>query len=84
MLWPNMEHIGMKLYHYSDNRLRTIKTKGAQGRVSKLEMKEADKIAGFMEEVGPYYKHLSFFFDPILEILPRYLVKDIASGLKEM
>ncbi len=71
-----MEHIGMKLYHYSDNRLRTIKTKGAQGRVSKLEMKEADKIAGFMEEVGPYYKHLSFFFDPI----PRNIAEIFGKG----
>ena len=66
----------MKLYHYSDTRLTYIKTKGAQGRVSKLEMKEADKIAGFMEEVGPYYKHLSFFFDPI----PRNIAEIFGKG----
>lgn len=66
----------MKLYHYSDTRLTYIKTKGAQGKVSKLEMKEADKIAEFMEEVGPYYKHLSFFFDPI----PRNIAEIFGKG----
>lgn len=66
----------MKLYHYSDTCLTYIKTKGAQGKVSKLEMKEADKLAEFMEEVGPYYKHLSFFFDPI----PRNIAEIFGKG----
>ena len=66
----------MKLYHYAVTKLPMIKSKGAQGIVSKLEMKEADRLAKEMEEVGPYYQHLSFFFDPI----PRNIAKIFGKG----
>lgn len=66
----------MKLYHYAITKLPMIKTKGAQGVVSKLEMKEADRLAKMMEEVGPYYQHLSFFFDPI----PRNIATIFGKG----
>ena len=66
----------MKLYHYSTEKLPSIKTKGAQGKLSKLEMREAKRIADFMEEVGPYYAHISFFFDPI----PRNIAEIFGKG----
>lgn len=66
----------MKLYHYAVTKLPMIKSKGTQGIVSKLEMKEADRLAKEMEEIGPYYQHLSFFFDPI----PKSIAKIFGKG----
>lgn len=66
----------MKLYHYSTEKLQSIKTKGAQGKLSKLEMREAKRIADLMEDVGPYYAHISFFFDPI----PRNIAEIFGKG----
>lgn len=55
----------MLLYHYNPKPLDALKTSEARGSLSSEKIKRADEMASFRRDVGPYYKHISFFFDPI-------------------
>lgn len=53
----------MKLYHYSSERYTVLKTKRKQLKVTEKDRIEAAKNKDLA--IGPYYDHISFFFDPI-------------------
>lgn len=53
----------MKLYHYSSERYTVLKTKRKQLKVTEKDRIEAAKHKDLA--IGPYYDHISFFFDPI-------------------
>lgn len=55
----------MLLYHYSPESLSSLKTPLARGGLDADKIKRADEMAVFRGAVAPYYKHISFFFDPI-------------------
>lgn len=59
----------MKLYHYSKKKLSELLTRELQGVVTEEERKDPDMV----RIPGPYYDHVSLFFDPI----PSEILGDI-------
>lgn len=68
---------GLKLYHYSKEQYDVLKTKELTTPISKEDRHKAIERALFTKDPGPYYQHISFFFEPApLDILGRIFGKD--------
>lgn len=55
----------MKLYHYSKEPFSELKTVRYRKQLSKEEIENATRIMNFRQEIGLYFDHISFFFEPI-------------------
>lgn len=66
----------MLLYHYAKEPYEQLKTKQQQGNLTLKEIEEGERIAAFRSDIGPYYNHISFFFEPApLDILGTLFAK---------
>jgi hypothetical protein len=57
------------LYHYSDKRFAELQTLLAQRALTKKEIVEYDRKMKREYGFGEYYKHISFFIDPVPTML---------------
>lgn len=62
----------LKLYHYSKDKYDELKTKELTTPMSREERQRAIERAKFTRYPGPYYQHISFFFEPVpLDIIGK-------------
>ena len=67
----------MKLYHYSKNKFSVLKTLRKQKDLSQEEIEKGKTEAKENFSPGPYYDHVSFFFErPPIESLGSIFEKD--------
>jgi hypothetical protein len=55
----------MKLYHYSTEPFSQLKTVRYRKPPTKEEIDKATQIMNFRKEIGLYFDHISFFFEPV-------------------
>lgn len=55
--------IGHKLYHYATTSYDVLKTRALSGEVTPMMIKQGQEDMAFRKMPGPYYEHISFFFE---------------------